>query len=167
MGRLTDELRRNSNICIYGCGECGIQTYLLLREAGVNIDCFGDKDNSKAGYVVDGVFCKTYNEILLMDKKNFLLIVAIAQGEKLVDDFRRLGFAKVFYYGDVKRELYADLQKRYSDSKSLGIDALRELKQYIEELAYQNDLPIEKKRDAVLRRVLEIQEEESNETSAG
>lgn len=167
MGRLMDELMESDHICIYGCGECGIQIYLLLKEAGINISCFGDRDCSKAGYIVGGLFCRTYSDILLADKKELLLIVAIAQGEKTADAFRNIGFEKVLYYEDIKRELTADIIKEYRDTKSLGINTLRELKQCIEELVYEKDLSIERKRDAVFQCILNIQEDENNETFAG
>lgn len=142
---------KDNFICVYGCGECGIQTYLLLREAGIRIDSFGDRDSSKAGYVIDGLFCIPYDEILCMGKQNIVLIVAIAGGEKIVDEFQKLGFAHVYYHENIKRELRAELRDKHMCGQGLDLDALRELKQDMERIVLNRELSIDKKRDGMLR----------------
>jgi len=152
MNKLADELR-NAPICIYGCGECGIQTYLLLKEIDADVKLFGDRDSSKAGYVLDGLFCRTYDEVLREDRSNILLIVAIAQGDKIVSDFQKLGFKKVYYYKDIKQGLRVYAERECINKYSMSTDGLINLKQNIEALVFQEELSIERKRDGVLELV--------------
>lgn len=146
MSELNNELK-GASICIYGCGECGLQTYLLLREKGIGIRFFSDRDYSKKGYILDGVSCITYDELLQKEKKDITLIVAIAHGEKLVNDFQKLGFEKVFYHEDIKRNFYADV----ADGCPMEIEYLRKLKQDIEKLALTKEVSVESKRDSILK----------------
>ena len=64
-------------------------------ENGITICFFGDLDEKKAGYVIDGLFCRTFSEILRMKKKNVLLIVAVAHSRELCIEFQKLGFENV------------------------------------------------------------------------
>ena len=140
----------NETICIYGCGECGIQLYFLLKERGIPICFFGDLDEKKAGYVIDGLFCRTFSEILRMKKKNVLLIVAVAHSRELCIEFQKLGFENVIYYKDVMKAIYADIKKKDFDRfRSINIEELRNLKQNIEMLMCQ-DLSIKDKRNNIL-----------------
>ena len=62
-------------ICIYCMGEYGLETYFKLRENGIKIDFFADGNPQKKGYALDGIYCKSYEE-LLCESKEIVLIVA-------------------------------------------------------------------------------------------
>lgn len=138
------------NICIYGCGECGIQTYLLLREYGIKINCFGDRDEAKQGYVIDNLFCRPYDQILQMDMEETALIIAIAYGHRICAEFQNIGFKNVIYYKDIFHTMIPNTQIENDVLKMLDITALKILKQNIEILAYQTNIPIDKKRNHML-----------------
>lgn len=154
-------------ICIYGCGVYGIQTYLSLKECGIKIDCFGDRDVTKQGYVVDHLLCKSYNEILDMDKDDTLLIVAIAQGDRICTEFQNIGFKKVIYYENIMQIETIDRQKNVDIANQLDIQSLQELKKNIEDLAYQIDVPIDKKRDYTVGLLKKWEREKENEIITG
>lgn len=157
----------NALICVYGCGECGLRIYLLLREKGIKIKFFSDRDRSKSGHVVDGIPCITYDELLMKKKEDITLVVAIANGEGLVQEFQKLGFKRVLYHENVRKDLYADLTGESAGEGQREIDDLRKLKQSIEELAFAKESSAENKRDSILRLVAEWQGAESDETAAG
>lgn len=142
-------------VCVYGCGQWGLQMYLLLRENGLKTDFFSDRDGSKKGYVVDGVSCITYDELLSREKGNIVLIVAIAHGERIADDFRRLGFRKVLYFEDVKNQIYSGMPEKQTDESLMQTEHWRKLKREIEKMVLAGDIPVEEKRDRVLRLVEE------------
>lgn len=147
-------------ICIYGCGECGIQTYLLLRENGIHINCFGDRNIDKQGYVIDDLLCRSYEEIIQMDK-NILLIVAIAHEEQICSEFKNIGFKKVVYYKNIVTALTLDTPQKTGISDLLDITHLRRLKQDIEKIVYDAQIPIGEKRDYMLH-ILESWESKKN-----
>ncbi len=142
-------------VCVYGCGQWGLQMYLLLRENGLKTDFFSDRDGSKKGYVVDGVSCITCEELLSGEKGNIVLIVAIAHGEGIADDFRRLGFREVLYYKDVRNQLYSGMPERQTEESLMETEHWRELKREIEKVVLAGGIPVEEKRDRVLRLVEE------------
>lgn len=43
-----------NNICIYGLGAYGLRTYFFLKEYGIETMCFGDRDERKCGYALEG-----------------------------------------------------------------------------------------------------------------
>lgn len=149
MNELLDELKKGP-LCIYGCGECGIQIYFLLKESGIHINFFCDRDKSKKGYVMDGVSCITYEELLRMEAQDAILIIGIAHGEGLVDEFRELGFKKVFYYVNIRQELYAELLKAQEKKSLLEIEDLQRLKQNIQEIANSKELSMKSKREGII-----------------
>lgn len=87
---------KNATICIYCLGEYGIRTYYKLKEAGVQVDYFGDQNDRKQGYVVDGVYCLSYKKVLQLDKDISTIIVAIKEPDELVTNFKNAGFRKVY-----------------------------------------------------------------------
>ena len=66
---------KKKELCIYCRGAYAIRTYLRLRELGVHVSCFGDADPNKAGYVLDGVFCISYPELIQKDRRNTVILV--------------------------------------------------------------------------------------------
>lgn len=151
-----NELLKNEEICIYGCGECGIQTYLILKEKGIQIDFFGDLDNNKAGYVIDGLFCRTYDEILRLAKEDILLIVAIAHRKDLCIEFQQLGFKKVVYYANIKRAVHFNAERNNLKLSLMDVDEIVEMKEKIEKYIYQENISIYEKRDIMLSLLEEL-----------
>lgn len=90
------DIANGKKICIYCMGEYGIQTYYKLKESGIRIDCFGDRDINKQGYVLDGLYCKSYEEVVKLDKENTIIIVAIKYPQSLIQIFRNVGFKDVY-----------------------------------------------------------------------
>lgn len=153
-------------ICIYGCGECGIQTYLLLRENEIYINCFGDRNIDKHGYVIDDLICRPYEEIIHMDK-NILLIVAIAHGERICNEFKITGFKNVVYYKNIVSALALDTPQKADISDLLDIVRLKRLKQDIEKIVYNAQIPIDKKRDYMLHILESWGNEKNHEDTTG
>ena len=85
-----------TKICIYCLGEYGIQTYYKLKEAGIQINYFGDRDKQKQGYVFDGLYCLSYEQVSALDKMTTILIVAVKKPDELIDDFKHMGFVHVY-----------------------------------------------------------------------
>ena len=79
-------------ICIYCLGEYGIQTYLKLKDKGIQVSLFGDRDLDKQGYVVDGISCDSYETVAELDKDNTLIIVATKNPQGIISEFRNKGF---------------------------------------------------------------------------
>ena len=84
-----------NKICIYCRGEYGIRTYLELKRYGIRVDMFGDKDPERQGYVLDDIYCKSYEKVL-QEEKDIMLIVAITNPNKLIQHFKELGFVNVY-----------------------------------------------------------------------
>ena len=95
-------------VCIYCMGEYGIQTYFKLKKYGIAVGCFGDTDKSKQGYALEGLFCKSYEEVLELDKRETVIIVSMKNSAALVNQFRQEGFENVYS----REELYALLDKK-------------------------------------------------------
>lgn len=138
------------SIGIYGCGECGIQTWLFLNEHGIKINFFGDRNKGKQGYVIDGLFCISYDQLLQLDRNDTVLIVAIAQGEGICVGFRDMGFKKVIYYKELTQMLSSDIKNNKKTFDQPNAAALREIKQSIETLAFQTNIHFGEKRDRML-----------------
>ena len=83
-------------IVIYGLGDFGLETYFRLKERGIKIDYFADRDLQKKGYALDGLYCRTFDELLLEDRRRCILIVAVQKNKTLIDEFRRHGFQNVY-----------------------------------------------------------------------
>lgn len=82
-------------ICIYCLGEYGIQTYLKLKDRGIQVSLFGDRDLKKQGYVVDGISCVSYETVVELDKERTLIIVATKNPQSIINEFRNKGFMSV------------------------------------------------------------------------
>lgn len=94
MSRETGRCRKH--ICIYGMGDYGLETYFRLKKSGVKIDFFADRNSEKRGYALEGVYCRSYEELLCENKKNCFLIVAVKNPDRLIIEFRRQGFDEVY-----------------------------------------------------------------------
>ena len=127
------------DICIYGFGTYGIQTYYFLKENGISVKCFADRNAEKQGYALDNINCIGYKDVLSLDKKSTILIVAVANPVKLIQEFKELCFI------DVWDKEYAIGQFCYNISEETeciepihDIKILEELKMSLCDLIYQN-----------------------------
>lgn len=87
-------------ICVYGAGKYGIHTYLRLKQIGVDVDFFADRNENKAGYAIDGKYCITYNKLVSLDKKNVVIIMGVNDHLSLIQHFKELGFGEVYRVDD-------------------------------------------------------------------
>ncbi len=83
-------------ICIYCMGDYGLETYFKLLEHGVKVDFFADRDPVKHDYALDGLYCKSYEELLEGDREEIIIIVAIKNPGALIAHFREKGFLHVY-----------------------------------------------------------------------
>ena len=117
-------MRFEKKICIYCIGEYGIQMYYKLKEANVQIECFGDRDRNKQGYAFDGLYCVPYEEICKFDRKKTIIIVAVKHPKELIQNFREMGFKDVY-----DKDCAKDLLCREREPKKEPINSLEEIYQ--------------------------------------
>ena len=123
-----------NNVCIYGLGGYGLKTYFFLKEYGIKVACFGDRDEGKCGYALEEIECRNYEEVIQYDKDKWTIIVAIENPEKLVEHFRSLGFQFCLSFKQVISELQerstSHQKKQYSPIRDL--DEIRKYKKNLE-----------------------------------
>lgn len=117
------------DVCIYGMGRYGISTYYKLSERGIKICCFGDQSVEKQGYIVNDIKCVSFEDVMQLDKRTTVIIVAIKKNNRqLIDMFRKSGFRYVSSYDKLQR-------KNINEQKILtDINEIREEKRYIENI---------------------------------
>lgn len=126
-------------ICIYGFGTFGIQTYYALTEKGAKVKCFADRDSHKQGYALEGIHCISYNNLLTLDKKNTILIVAMSNPHKLVQKFRKIGFNYVYDQTNFSDYLVFDNITAAKPVEPIhSVEYLEELKESLSSVLYQN-----------------------------
>ncbi len=89
-------------VCIYCAGEYGLKTYFALKSSGIKVALFGDRDESKQGYVLDDVECVSYHQLQRMDKRNLFVFICIKEFELLQEFFRQAGFSYVYSIKDIE-----------------------------------------------------------------
>ncbi len=89
-------MKAEKTICIYCMGDYGLETYFKLKERGVKIDFFADRDPEKQGYALDHLYCISYEELLERDREEIIIIVAIKKPGVLIAHFREEGFQYVY-----------------------------------------------------------------------
>lgn len=127
-----------TKICIYCLGEYGIQTYYKLKEAGIQINYFGDRDKQKQGYVFDGLYCLSYEQVSALDKITTILIVAVKKPDGLIDDFKRMGFVHVY----TKEQGIARLcnGKEFNKKPMDQIEEIRQIKELLTDCFYNKKM---------------------------
>lgn len=120
-------------ICIYGLGKNGIKTYYYLKNRGIEISCFGDRESVKQGYVFDELYCYSYEHICSLDKKNTMIIVAIDKGYKLVETFQKMGFEHVLEFYHIF-DMYRNADEKYY--ALFDLNELENVKSTIENVLY-------------------------------
>lgn len=108
----------NMKICIYGAGVFGTKLYYQLSDLSIPTYCFSDKDPSKWGYFMDGVYCLPVHE-LLKSQKQMQIIVALKNPEHVVNDLQTKGFENV-------TDLYAYLESIKINQNVVTSDAFLE-----------------------------------------
>lgn len=117
------------NVCIYGMGRYGISTYYKLLERGIGVQCFGDACIDKQGYFIKNIKCISFEDVMQLDKRTTVIIVAIKKNNRqLIDMFRKSGFRYVSSYDKLKG-------KNIDEQKILtNINEIIEEKRYIENI---------------------------------
>lgn len=126
-----------NKIVIYGLGDFGLETYFKLKEQGIEIDYFADRDPEKKGYVLDGLYCRTYDELLYENKSQCILIIAVQKFETLITEFRLEGFQNV-YNKDTAIRLLLKTDKKSEIKPLQDIVFIKKLKRNIQEAIYYN-----------------------------
>lgn len=124
-------------VCIYCMGDYGLETYFNLLKNGVKADFFADRDSKKQGYALDGLYCKSYEELLQEDRGNVILIVAIKKPEMLISHFRQEGFGQV-YDKETAVEVLVNENVPEKREPLRNIELIEQMKQDIQEMIYNN-----------------------------
>lgn len=142
--------KKYETICIYCMGEYGIQTYLELKKMGVQVDIFGDSDLSKQGYIVDGIFCDSYEKIIELDKEKTLIIVCIKNPISIVKDFENKGFKHVIDKNEALNMFNKEVDIDYP--AVTDVQVLIEMKDAIADTFYRGFFP--KIEEGTLKQIL-------------
>lgn len=95
---------KETNICIYCLGELGVQAYYRLKQSGIRVDFFGDKDREKQGYVFEGLYCKSFEDVL-EENRSTHIIVAIKNPDAIIEVFKKHGFYNVWTVEEAEQKL--------------------------------------------------------------
>lgn len=125
-------------ICIYGLGDYGLEIYFRLKVNSVQIDLFADRDKRKHGYVLEGKYCISYEELIHEDK-NCLIIVAMKNPENMISKFKQEGFRLVYDKEKAFEILTEKSEKNYaSENKPLqDIIMIEKVKENIQGAVYR------------------------------
>lgn len=113
-------------ICIYCRGRIGLQAYFILREVGIEVAYFADKDISKQGMIFPDLRCISYQELLLMKNEKLIIIVANVKSKQIKLDFKEKGFKDVYTWQEYGSQIKNDIRIE-NNLKSIQI-YLNELK---------------------------------------
>ena len=139
----------NKHICIYCIGDYGLETYFKLREHGIKIDYFADRDPEKWGYALEGVYCRSYEELLYEDKENCMLIVAIKNPETLIEKFRYAGFQQV-YDKETAIKILVDEPIPKVIEPLRDIEQIKQMKEKIQKMIYSHEMIYEKESNSII-----------------
>lgn len=126
------------DICIYCMGDYGFKTYYELLENGIKADYFADRDLQKHGYALEGVYCISYEELLLQDRRKVILIVAIQKPEMLISHFRQEGFPYV-YDRETAVKVLGNGKVQMKKEPLRDIELIEQMKLDIQKLVYRNE----------------------------
>lgn len=132
------ETERNcKHICIYGMGDYGLETYFRLKKLGVKIDFFADRNSEKRGYALEGVYCRSYEELLCEDKNNCFLIVAVKNPDRLIIEFKQQGFDEV-YNKETAVKILGNRMTGGETESLRDIEKIEQMKNDIQALVYSH-----------------------------
>lgn len=120
-----------NEICIYCMGDYGLETYFKLKEMGVSVRWFGDRDTSKHGYALEGISCISYEDVLKLDKKNSVIVVAVKNSYALIEQFKEYGFENIYN----KDEIVSVIETRKIKKQYISLTDICKVEEYKECLA--------------------------------
>ena len=124
------------DVCIYGMGRYGISTYYKLVERGIRIRCFGDQSTEKHGCIVRDTKCISFEDVMRLDKKRTVIIVAIKKNNsQLIQLFHKNGFKYVCSYNKLRNKI-----KKNVELPLISISQILDEKKYIEQVILENTL---------------------------
>lgn len=124
------------NVCIYGMGRYGISTYYKLVERGIRIRCFGDQSTEKHGCIVRDTKCISFEDVMQLDKKRTVIIVAIKKNNsQLIQLFREKGFKYVCSYSKIRDKMNKEVAPPL-----ISTSQILDEKRYIERAILENTL---------------------------
>lgn len=124
------------DVCIYGVGRYGISTYYKLLERGIKICCFGDQSIEKQGYIVNDIKCVSFEEVMQLDRRTTVIVVAIKKNnQQLVDLFRKSGFKYVCSYNELKEKKGSNAVPPLTDIKQIQCE-----KKFIEQVVLKDNI---------------------------
>lgn len=115
-------------------------TYLTLKKCGIKVDFFGDRDSRKQGYVIDDVYCISYEEVVEQEK-DILIIVAITTPDAIISLFKEKGFTNVISYKEYLYKL-AESNLLHRD-KITDMKKLEKMKKMLYDGLYQEEMCFE------------------------
>lgn len=127
------------DICIYGFGVYGVRIYYILTERGVKVKCFADYNPDKQGYALGGIDCISYDDVLALDRKNTVLVIAIKSSYELIQEFIRMGFSYVYDQKEVIEKLSFGNESEPDRADPIhSIEIIKELEVSLRNVIYQN-----------------------------
>lgn len=119
-------------ICIYGLGRLGIDTYYILKENGISVEVFADRDERKKGYVLDGIYCISYEDLVRRADEYEIIVCVKSSMNLLKEKFLNEGIRKV-YTADEIEDLYPIKKKR-----NFSIEEIAEIHQQLSDAIDDN-----------------------------
>lgn len=109
-------------VCIYGAGVYGIRNYLLLKESGVKVTFFCDRDPAKQGIVLDDIKCISLEELEKKEKENMVMFICIQNGAVLREKFETMGIPYVCTSETISDWIVSDILNPYQNKEKLDLD---------------------------------------------
>ena len=85
-------------VYIYGSGAYGIHAYYMLKQYGVTIDGFIDRNAQKRGYFFDGISCMTLDDLELVQVTDGITIVVCLKNgiNQVIETIKRHGIQHIY-----------------------------------------------------------------------
>lgn len=104
---------------IYGAGKRGLLIYFILKDYGVKIDGFIDRDKTKKGVLIDEIGCVDVFDRKIQTNKNIEIIVSNKDSFEIMANLRSLlPNASLTCWNEVK-EKYPIKATRVEDEKEM------------------------------------------------
>lgn len=152
---------KTKQIVIYGCGWYGLKCYYELRHRGIFVQCFGDSDETKYGYVLDKIFCVDYDAVIQKNKQETLVIIAMnSSWDVLYKQFVEAGFDSVYVYAEC-RDAILQLSKIEDARKTLTLDEICSFKSAMEDMIERGNTTIDLRNKDMLQIIKDIENRSS------
>lgn len=119
-------------------GDYGLETYFKLKDSGVKINYFADRDPKKKGYALEGLYCGSYEELLRENRENCMVIVAVKNPEDLIEKFKQEGFRQV-YDKETAIKILSSKTVIKTEEPLKDIYRIEQMKENIQKLVYFHD----------------------------